>query len=360
MKARIFFDGSLSDSVPIKSGVKQGCVLAPTLFGIFFSLLLHHAHRDLSEGVFLRTRSDRKLFNLSRLRAKTRTRTVLIRELLFADDAALVSHTEQGLQELVDAFASACRDFALTISLKKTQILTQGVAAPPSISIEGQALDIVEEFTYLGSCVTSKLSLDTEINRRIGKASATMARLSKRVWQNHHLTTATKMKVYNACVLSALLYGSESWPIYASQQERMNAFHMRCLRRLLNITWKDRVPNSEVLGKTSSSSLFSIMGKRRLRWLGHVHRMEDSRIPKAILYGELSQGRRHVGRPLLRFTDTCKHDMKEFQIPHSNWEALANNRMQWRNCLHAGMKACEEERIRRWDQRRQRRHRVPP
>ena len=360
MTARIFFDGALSDSVPINSGVKQGCVLAPTLFGIFFSLLLHHAHRDLTEGVFLRTRSDGKLFNLSRLRAKTRTRTVLIRELLFADDAALVSHTEQGLQELVDAFASACRDFGLTISLKKTQILTQSVASPPAITIEGQALDVVEEFTYLGSCVTSKLSLDTEINRRIGKASSTMARLSKRVWQNHRLTTATKMKVYNACVLSALLYGSESWPIYASQQERMNAFHMRCLRRLLTITWKDKVPNTEVLAKTSSNSLFAIMGKRRLRWLGHVHRMEDNRIPKAILYGELSQGRRRVGRPLLRFTDACKRDMKDFQIPHDKWEALADDRLQWRACLHVGMKACEEMRLRRWNQRRKKRHRITP
>ena len=127
-----------------------------TLFGIFFSLLLHHAHPNLNEGVFLCTRSDRKLFNLSHLRAKTRTPTVLIRKLLFADDAALVTHTEQDQQELVDAFASACCDFGLTIRLKKTQILTQSVAVPPSITIEGQALEVVGEFTYLDSCVTSK------------------------------------------------------------------------------------------------------------------------------------------------------------------------------------------------------------
>lgn len=357
MQASVFYDGSLSNSFPIKSGVKQGCVLAPTLFGIFFSMLLQHAFISTNDGVFLRTRSSGKLFNLARLRAKTLTRRVLIRELLFADDAALASHTEEGLQRLVDAFAEACKEFGLTISLKKTQILTQNATCPAKVSIDGQILELVQNFTYLGSCVTDNLSLDTEINRRMGKAAATMARLNNRVWLNPRLTTSTKTKVYNACVLSTLLYGAESWPIYASQEDKLNAFHLRCLRRLLGITWRDHIPNTEVLRRTKALSLYSTMAKRRLRWLGHVRRMDDGRIPKDLLYGELEQGKRKTGRPLLRFSDTCKRDMKAFNIATDRWENLANDRSKWRAALHKGELACEEKRLERWQRRRQQRHR---
>ena len=71
MKGTVLCDGSSSVAFPIQSGVKQGCVLAPTLFGIFFSLLLPYAFSESEDGVFLHTRSDGKLFNLSRLRAKS-------------------------------------------------------------------------------------------------------------------------------------------------------------------------------------------------------------------------------------------------------------------------------------------------
>ncbi|XP_063613563.1 uncharacterized protein LOC134786815 [Penaeus indicus] len=98
MSGTVQFDGSCSEPFPIRNGVKQGCVLAPTLFGIFFSLLLSHAFGDSDDGIFIHTRSDGGLFNLARLQAKTKVRKVFIRELLFADDAALATHTEAGLQ----------------------------------------------------------------------------------------------------------------------------------------------------------------------------------------------------------------------------------------------------------------------
>ena len=71
MQGTVQYDGSSSDPFPISSGVKQGCVLAPTLFGIFFSLLLSYAFNQSEDGVYLHTRSDGSLYNLRRLRAKT-------------------------------------------------------------------------------------------------------------------------------------------------------------------------------------------------------------------------------------------------------------------------------------------------
>ena len=230
MKGTVQYDGSSSDPFPIKSSVKQGCVLALTLFDILFSLLLRYAFSESEEGIYPHTRSNGSLFNLACLRAKTKVRKVLVREMLFADDAAITAHTETPLQELINCFAHACSQFGLTISIKKTNILGQDVSFAPSISIGDCTLDVVEDFTYmyLESNISSNLSLDTELNMRIGKASAAMARLTKRVWENTMLTIKTKTQVYQACVLSTLLYGSESWTLYTRQERRLNTFHLRC------------------------------------------------------------------------------------------------------------------------------------
>ena len=115
-----------------------------------------------------------------------------------------------------------------------------------------------------------------------------MARLNKRVWENKALTLSTKCQVYRACVLSTLLYGSETWTTYSYQERRLNTFHMRCLKLILNITWQDHVPHQDILKRTSIPSMYSLLRQRRLRWLGHVFRMKDGRLPKDILYGQLA------------------------------------------------------------------------
>ena len=79
--------------------------------------------------------------------------------------------------------------------------------------------------------------------------------------------------------------------------------------------------------------------KSRLRWLGHVRRMGNGRIPKDLLYGELATGRRPVGRPALRFKDVCKRDLKLTGIDMGNWESLAADRNGWCSAVNNGVKS---------------------
>ena len=144
MRSTVCYNGTTSEAFPVSSGVKHGCVLAPTLFGIFFSMLDQHAFNDCSEGVHIHTKADGNLYNIARLRPKTKVAKVLIRELLFADDAALTSHSEGGLQQLVTCFSPACREFGLTINLKKTNVMAQGAETPPNIVIDECPLEVVE------------------------------------------------------------------------------------------------------------------------------------------------------------------------------------------------------------------------
>ena len=139
---------------------------------------------------------------------------------------------------------------------------------PPTISIDGNTLEAVENFTYLGSTISSTLNIEVKVNNRIPKAAAVMARLTKRVWNNFSLTEKTTLSVYHARVLSTVLYGSESWTTYAKQEKKLNSFHMRCLRRILH--WEERVPDTEVGEKANMNSMFAMLSERRLRWLGHV------------------------------------------------------------------------------------------
>ena len=155
-------NGFLWGSFPISNGVKQGCILAPTLFSIFFSIMLCEAKEDLPDGIYIRFRTDGSLFNLRRLLARTKTIEELITELLFADDCALPAHKEEALQHIVNRFSDTTKNFCLNISLKKTEAFHQPppreAYSPPHISIDGTILNTVEHFTNLGSVISNDAS----------------------------------------------------------------------------------------------------------------------------------------------------------------------------------------------------------
>ena len=132
---------------------------------------------------------------------------------------------------------------------------------------------------------------------------------------------------------------------YAAQEKKLNIFHLRCLRRILGIRWQDRVPNTEVLGRAGLPSIFTLLSQHRLRWLGHVRRMEDGCIPKDLLYGELASGTRSPGHPRLRYKDTCKRDMKCSARDSQSWESLAESRDSWHAAVDSGTKQAVQDRI---------------
>lgn len=242
-------NGEMSDSFPISNGVKQGCVLAPTLFAIFFSMMLKEAMEDVPEGIFIRFRTDGSVFNLHRLFAHTKTTDAMVIELLVAHDCALLAHSEEALQTTVNLFAAATNAFGLTISLKETEVLYQkspkGSNNPPSISIEGTPLHTVEHFTYLGSIISDDATVSRDVDNRIAKASRSFGRLQKRVWKNHSLRMSTRILVYKAVVLTTLLYGAEAWILYRKHIQLLQRFLQRCLRSIMCIRWQEYVTNNQ-------------------------------------------------------------------------------------------------------------------
>ena len=138
----------------------------------------------------------------------------------YADDCAFVADSPATLQTVLTHTSSFYQKLGLSINIGKTEFLKY-MPLPPvntvNLLIDGLPINEVECFRYLGSHISADCQLDDEINHRIKQAHCAFGRLRKRVFENRNIKLKTKVSVYNAVVLSSLLYGSESWTLYRRQ-----------------------------------------------------------------------------------------------------------------------------------------------
>ena len=279
----------------------------------------------------IRFRTTGKVFNLTRFNAKLKTFQTHVREVLNADDADFVGHTEGYMQAMMDLFSKVCTAFGLTIILNKTKVMFTPPPvhpyAEPNIFVEGTRLDVVDSFVYLGSTLSRDGSLVSEIHLRIEKASKACRKLENRVWSDGVITIKTMFSVYESYVLTALLYSSET-----------------CLRSILNIKWQSLTPDTVVLQQASTSGIEMLIIRNQMRWAGHLTRMEDDRLPKQLFYGEL-RGKRPRHKPKDRFKDVVKNNLKAVSIDVEDWEKMTENRSVWRKVIYDGCKGFEARRV---------------
>ena len=147
------------------------------------------------------------------------------------------------------------------------------------------------------------------------------------MFQNHDLNLKTKTAVYRAVILPTLLYGSESWTSYRRHIKQLEQTQQRHLRQIMHIRWFHKVSNAEVLQRASCTTIEPQVTRARLRWSGHILRMQDTRLPRIALYGEFTEGAREPGGQYKRFKDTLHQSLKLVNANH-NWEQLALDRPQ--------------------------------
>ena len=135
---------------------------------------------------------------------------------------------------------------------------------------------------------------------------------------------------------------------------QVKTFHLCCLHSILGITWQKCITNQEVLQQANIPSMYALL------WLGNTCRMKDGRIPKDILYGEMLTGSRATGRPLLRYSDVCRRDLRETAIDQDLWEEVAADRVAWRQVVYGGLATLEEKRAEAETTRRQKRRNKAP
>ena len=223
--------------------------------------------------------------------------------------SALVAQSLEDLQAMLDRFVAASVAFGLTINISKTEVLYQPALAlhhkDPDLYIHGRTNQICPKLHLLRCVISSENSIDLEITRRI--------RVLQCVWSSRCSSVvparsklATKCKLYRVFVLPCLLYSTETYTLYRRHLKKLTSIQLRHLRSIMGLTWRDRVCNGEVLQKASMESVEAMLVKSQLRWAGHVVRMPDDRLPKAVFYSELTSGKRKRGGQKLRYKDVLK------------------------------------------------------
>ena len=306
--------GDLSRDLKIETGVRQGCILSPSLFNVVI---------------------DRILSNLDAPGVSVDD-ILAIRALAYADDIALLAETEQDMQMLLDQLKDAAAKFGMTISGPKTKVIYSGLEREPCIHLNSVNLEVVPAFKYLGSTITGKTTHATDdIHARIGKAAGVYARLKKSLWSRPQISLNTKLQVYNSMILPVLLYGSEAWTLRNEDLRCLEVFHMARLRWILGVKLRDRISNIEVRRRCFNSlTIDEIISKGRLRWFGHVCRMNPVRYPNRILRSDPPRDWR-VSRRAPRKTWLAQIEQDTTRLHFSLQDAMdiATRRDQWNGFL---------------------------
>ena len=233
-------DGNLSDTFVVSTRVLHGDVLAPFLFVTLVDYLLAKATSDIDSGIVFRSR---------------RYPAIVLNDLDFADDIALLESTTSQAQTQLSRTAAAAKDLGLIISTSKTEYMSKNCNHQPALQVYGDTINHVTDFRYLGSQMASSAC---DLKRRKSLSWCAFWKL-ERLWKCPHLSISTKVRLFNTTCVTILLYGCESWVISQEMESRINAFATSCYRIMLSIRRTDHVPNTTIYAMTMTTPLSTVL-----------------------------------------------------------------------------------------------------
>ena len=217
--------------------------------------------------------------------------------LRFADDIGGIAGEEEELAKLVEHLNKASAAYSMEVSAMKTKLMTNNTRdINTEIKVDGQKLETVTSFKYLGSVITDEGS-KPKILSRIAQTTAALTGL-KPVLNNRGISLSSKIHLLRSLFTSIFLYACESWTLTAQLQRRIQAMEMRCYHKILHISYKDHVTNEEVRAKIQQANgphqdLLTTVKRRKLQWYGYVSR--SSGLAKNILQ-DIGKGGGRQGR----------------------------------------------------------------
>ena len=199
-KCAVTIDGKLTEWFSVLVGVRQGCLLSPTLFNIFLEFVINEIE-SISNNFDMKDEE----FSLS---------------IKYADDSTLLALDFEKLQVATLELQQACLKWGMKINFDKCKVLTP---SNDNIVIHGELLENVNNFIYLGSSVPDTTK---DIERRIALALTAFGRLRKSIWSNRDILLKLKLRLYRALILPIAIYASETWAVTDSDEKKLLVFEM--------------------------------------------------------------------------------------------------------------------------------------
>jgi len=262
----------------IGKGIRQGCILSPCLFNFYAEYITQNARLDEAQaGIKIAGR------NINNLR--------------YADNTTLMTDSEEELRSCLMKVKEESEKAGLNSISKKTKIMASGPIT--SWQIDGEAMETVRDFVFLGSKITADGDCSHEIKRRFLLGRKAMTNLDS-ILKSRDISLLTKGCLVKAIVFPVVMYECESWTIKKAEHQRIDAFELWFWRRFLRVFWTARRSNQSILKEISSEyPLGGLMLKLKLQYFGHL--MQRTDLLEETLIVRKIKGRRRRGRQRMRW-----------------------------------------------------------
>ena len=191
-----------------------------------------------------------------------------INNLRYEDDIILMAESEEDLKSLLMRVGEESERAGLRLNVKKTKIM---ISSPITTwQIEGENVEVVTDFLFLGSKITADSVCSHEIRRQLLLGRKAVTNLDS-VLKSKDITLLTKVCIVKAMVFPVVIYGCEIWTVKKAEHQRTDAFKLWCWRRFLRVLWTVRRSNQSILREINPEySLEELMIKLKLQYFGHL------------------------------------------------------------------------------------------
>lgn len=317
-KARIQVNGTRSNDLLMKKGIKQGDSLSPLLFIIVMDRLLKNIRA--------------KYPTLKTTIGYRRLIPIQVDALMYADDIVLIADNKQKMQKLLKAWIEEIENLQMKVNISKSKVMIYNKATNDeeyTFYYQGRTFEEVSTMEYLGSTFTNDGKFDLEIASRTGKANRAYYALNKTIFGKKEVSRENKLIIYNTIVSPIMLYSSETWTIQRNHRSKLTAAEMKVLRKIANKTKFDHIKNENIRSTLQQESVCTKIENKQLEWFGHLNRMSAERLPRKIMEARQTKRRRR-GRPRLTWMEQIVKvgqirgktlgEMKEYAKDRKKWK----------------------------------------
>ena len=310
--SQVYLEGKLSEPFSVTTGVLQGDVLAPFLFIIVIDYV---SRRSAGNFGYLTHKGPKSRLNPRPQRTIVTSKETKIErklnDLAFADDIALLENEIHSAQHQLTVKQQNASEVGLEINTDKTvQIqINSHDHQKQHLTANGQNLEIVEDFKYLGSYI---MCTEKDVKNRIALAWVAFAKMKKLLTaKGPRPSTRFRVRLFNATCLSVLLYGCESWTLTGALERDLDVFARKCYRAILAINQHEtHMTNSDLYKKIDQDPVNFIIKKRQHQFIGHCLRMEENE-PAHIyaLYQSDVTDKNRRGRPTTSYREKFRQHL---------------------------------------------------